>query len=356
MRFSAIWTFTFALFFNKATCQRRTDHIQRCRHIHKMKIGETDRNVYTPWNIRIQRRQTQLSMTVREPISKLERIAEVTRIKKNVVPTSILTLIGGAVTEPESWQRWIISPPFLAAFVMIHLLSSTSMIINDLFDIEIDRINNPTRPLVTGAITQPEAIIWINTMISMYCYLGIQYLPPVLDSIWATSLGVIVLYTPILKKICVIKNTSVASTIALTIPFVGWAIINPLDTALPNLEWMWLTMRLVFVSSMYIEILLDISDVHGDTAAGLSTIPVVIGKDKTILVLGGALMATNYFNMVMSHSFSMMLGIMTTYLPMYFHLWKLYTSKYEKKDIQYAIAGTTFSLFAYLLIAICFHH
>lgn len=285
---------------------------------------------------------------------KITEFIQLTRIKKNVIPTTVLTIVGGAVTNPHTWQTWIHSPPFLATLTMTHLLTSGSMIINDLFDIDVDRINNPNRPLVKGTISQNEAIQASILMFGLYCQLGIQFVQPELFPIWSTSLLLVVLYTPVLKKICVIKNITVASVIAMTIPFLGWATKTPAEILVDNSEWMWQTTRMVFIASLYNELLLDISDMKGDAIAGITTLPVLFGKYRTVQFLTLILMISECDNLqkIFLHehtSNSMFFAIMVTYIPLYVNLWNIHHNHYQKKYIQGAISSSTFTLLLYLL-------
>ena len=56
------------------------------------------------------------------------------------------------------------------------LIMSSSIIINDLYDINIDKINNPNRPLVSGVVSKTEAIIYTLSLLSSAEYLNIVYL------------------------------------------------------------------------------------------------------------------------------------------------------------------------------------
>ncbi len=50
-------------------------------------------------------------------------------------------------------------PTILQGFALGFFLSSSAMIFNDYFDIEVDRVNSPNRPLPSGRISKTEAIL-----------------------------------------------------------------------------------------------------------------------------------------------------------------------------------------------------
>jgi 4-hydroxybenzoate polyprenyltransferase len=156
------------------------------------------------------------------------------------------------------------------------------MVLNDLFDIEVDKINNPTRPLITGEITKKEAILLSLGLLSITEILSFLYFPRFLQYIIHAAILNIIAYTPFLKKIPIIKNISCAALISFSVIFTGLAtntnIMGKIDVLITFV-------RLLFFGSLYNEIILDIRDYDGDKMNGINTIPVVFGKDITLGVL-----------------------------------------------------------------------
>jgi geranylgeranylglycerol-phosphate geranylgeranyltransferase len=234
---------------------------------------------------------------------------------------------------------------------------SASMVINDIQDMDVDRINNPQRPLIRGTITKREAELLVCTLYSIVSYLGIRYLPPILDPFWSGSLFLITIYTPILKRICFIKNLTCATIIASTIPFMGIATLNPTIMTVPDLHWMWFTTGVLFESSMYIELLLDISDKEGDEIMNIPTIPVIFGKKTTaviifsILQFSYALAALDAFEW---NNPAITLAILVTHVPLSFNLARVWQDNFNRKTIKESVKFTTVSLFLYLIIVLCF--
>jgi geranylgeranylglycerol-phosphate geranylgeranyltransferase len=124
---------------------------------------------------------------------------------KNIIPTLFLCGTGGWLMNP-SVSSLLHSKSYIVSSIDTLLIMSASMIINDLFDLEIDKINNPERPLVTGAITKSEAIVTTLLLTGISEYLNIVFLPSSLQPIIHLSVLFIYLYTPVFKKIMVIKN------------------------------------------------------------------------------------------------------------------------------------------------------
>jgi len=283
-------------------------------------------------------------------ITKGQALLKISRIDKNFLPVSLLCVVSGLSTRPHAWSEWIHSPPFLAASFMLHLMTSASMILNDIQDYDVDCINNPSRPLITGAFTIQEATIVTVSMFSLYTYLGIQYLPPILDPIWSLALGLVTIYTPVLKRICFVKNLTCATVIALSVPFVGFSVINPLESTLPDFHWLILTTRIVFTTSLFIEMMLDITDMVGDRAANIPTLPVVLGEPITLSILTGILSSSLWVSITEARN-EMETGIiLLTYVPLYFYIIQINHHKYTKKVIIDTVKQTTIQLGLYLFM------
>lgn len=300
---------------------------------------------------------------------------QISRIDSNLLPVSLLSVVSGLATRPHEWTMWIHSPPFLAATLMLHLMTSASMILNDIQDYDIDCINNPTRPLITGILTVKEATVATVLMFSLYTYLGIQYLPPIMDPIWGTALLLITIYTPVLKKICFIKNLACSSVIAMSVPFIGFSVINPLEDTLPDFHWLLLTTRIVFTTSLFIEMLLDITDMDGDRALNIPTLPVVFDESVTMGIVTGIMSSSLWVSISEARNNIEVGVILITYLPLYYHIIQInkmvhtftprtghqdvYINKQsflpktiEKSLIKDAIKQTTKQLGLYLLMMI----
>ena len=290
-------------------------------------------------------------------LEKITEFSKLTRFQSNFVPVSMVTFLGAYVTNPGAWQSWVQSPPFWAAYMIIQSVTAASMVVNDIQDIEVDRINNPQRPLVRRTITKREAKLLVCCLYSIVSYLGIRYLPPVLDPFWSGSLFLITIYTPILKRICFIKNLTCATIIASTVPFMGFATLNPTIMTVPDLHWMWFTTGLLFESSMYTELLLDISDKEGDEIMNIPTVPVIFGKRLAALLIF-SILQFGYYLAVLSalewNNPAVFLTMVVTHVPLSFNLLRVWHNDFNRKTIKESVKFTTVSLFLYLMIVLFF--
>jgi len=202
---------------------------------------------------------------------------------KNILPTLWISIVGGWITCPS--LVLFRNPRFYATIAITQLIMANSMILNDLFDLKTDRVNNPHRPLVAGHITKREAI---GATVLLYItseWINFAFLPAHIRPITHIANAIALIYTPILKRLLFLKNLSCATLVSTGLYFTGISVypsISVLDTR--KTELLVLATRLLFLGSLYIEILLDICDKSGDKQNGIYTIPVVFGEDVALYV------------------------------------------------------------------------
>ena len=182
---------------------------------------------------------------------------------KNILPTLLLSITGGWIINPNLFTLFT-NPLFLITSLNNVLIMSSSMIINDLFDIEIDRINFPTRPLVTGEVTTWEALLYIFFLLITTEFLSLHFLSSNLQFIMNTSILGVLLYTPIFKRIIFIKNIFCASIVSFSIFVSGLSATHTIIELNKNFDVLAITLSLTFLGSLYNELLLDIRDYEGD--------------------------------------------------------------------------------------------
>jgi len=286
-----------------------------------------------------------------QPIQeKARNFARLARIR-NIWP-SIATSIASAwviqPTIPQSIQH-IRSPKFAIATVNILLVMAASMIINDLCDIPLDLINNPQRPLVTGKISIHEAQWAIVVLLTLSEILVLRYLP--LHAQIGNHLSIlgVLLYTPFLKRIFVIKNIFCAALIAYSLVFAGLANAS-IATLYDKNRRLFMTMfSVIFASSFQKEILLDISDYEGDHANGIPTFATKYGRYNAFLIAYVGLTVSIFL-----HSWSLLgaygpIGVLFSYImnPLLMALPMVYVDQYSRQSVR------KYDRFSTKILAIC---
>jgi len=155
------------------------------------------------------------------------------------------------------------------------LIDAGGNIINDFFDVEIDKINKPKRPIPSGLISRKLALyLYILTTslgIILSNFLGLL---PFLISLSSSVL--IFLYSFRLKRLPLFGNFIVAFLTGLAFIFAGSIAKNIKEAIIP--------MVFALLINLAREIIKDIEDIEGDMKAGLNTFPIKAGIKKSIML------------------------------------------------------------------------
>jgi len=182
-------------------------------------------------------------------------------------PLSTLTgvlavVLGGYVAGTGAWDKIA-----LAALATL-LAAASANAWNDYRDIDIDRINQPQRPLPSGMVSLRAALIFSIVLAALSIVLA-ALISPVALAIAAGSIILLYIYSIWLKSTILLGNATVALISALSPVFGGVAAGN----VGPSL---WLG-AIVFVGIFGREVLKTLADYEGDKAHNVRTISTAVG-------------------------------------------------------------------------------
>ncbi len=182
---------------------------------------------------------------------------------------ALAVLLGGYVAGTGQWFD------IGLAVVATLMASASANAWNDFLDIEIDRINQPNRPLPSGQVS-PEAVKWFSILMATLAIVVTAFinLPALIIAIAANML--LFLYSWKLKSTVLIGNLVVAFIAATSAVFGGVAAGNPRPTI-----WLFL---IIFVSILGREVLKTLADYDGDLSESVRTIATVWGKRAARIV------------------------------------------------------------------------
>ena len=267
---------------------------------------------------------------------------------KNIPPTLLLIFTGGYLVE-SSLPVLFLSPHFLVATINTILIMMNSMVLNDLFDIETDRINHPDRPLISGEITKREAQIFSLLLIFITEFLNFGFLPKRLQKKIHLALLQVLFYTPILKRIPLIKNLSCAYLVSFAVYFGGFSIsTTPYYGLEKGKNLLRIATQIIFLGSFQNELLLDMVDIEGDRENGIMTIPTFFGK-KNSWKLANMILFTNVFvnlqQLLRLIDFKMGALFFLLFSPLFYQLREIKKKKYDSQVIRDAVKNTNVPLF-----------
>ena len=186
----------------------------------------------------------------------------------NCAMIGFAVIIGYFVSKPSA-----VSIPVLAeAFVTGFAVCAFSMVANDYYDIEVDRVNQPTRPLPSGAVSKREAaaIAGLTLVVGLAAALATLSLAAVLIAGLYALLAW--LYDYRVKKYGLVGNLIVASSLA--IPFIYGGVVSGGDVFGSLLLFMAATSLLAGVGR---EVVKAMADVPGDQKRGIRSYAAVHG-------------------------------------------------------------------------------
>lgn len=203
------------------------------------------------------------------------KILSYTKITRpiNVAITFIVVVVAVIISQTEPTELYIL----LFASIAAALVTAAGNIINDIFDIETDRISHQDRVLVLGKITKKEA--WIEYILLSSISIIISFSLAVrLTVIIIATIILLYIYSSTLKKLPLIGNLTIAFLTGLTFIYGGFAAGNPMAAIVPA--------GFAFLINLIREIVKDIQDIEGDKITGAITFPIRFGFQRSkILIL-----------------------------------------------------------------------
>jgi geranylgeranylglycerol-phosphate geranylgeranyltransferase len=165
----------------------------------------------------------------------------------------------------------------ILGFLSVFFISATSLILNDYFDIESDKINAPERPLPAGLVTKQDVILLscVVTALGFITSYTISF-KALLVVILAWAVGF--LYNWRFKKAGLLGNFMVSFSVGMTFIFGGIVVDQPLEKAV------WSFGIMVFLINLGEEIAADAMDVVGDRQAGSRSLPVLLGRENALKI------------------------------------------------------------------------
>ena len=200
-------------------------------------------------------------------------------------PITWIPLIWGVVCGAASSgnYRWSLEDGLIAAACMLMsgpLLAGYTQTLNDFYDREIDAINEPYRPIPSGAISVPQVVTQI--LVLLLAGIGVAYLLdqwadhdfPILTAlaIGGSFLSYIYSAPPLkLKKNGWLGNYALGASYIALPWWAGHALFG-------DLNWTIVILTLFYsLSGLGIAVVNDFKSVEGDRQLGLKSLPVMFG-------------------------------------------------------------------------------
>jgi 4-hydroxybenzoate polyprenyltransferase len=191
-------------------------------------------------------------------------------------------LVAMGTLEDTVWT-WSMIYPVLVGACAASVLNAASNIVNQYFDLEIDSINKPHRPLPSGRISRRSALIFMGFLYVLALLLA--YIVP------NKEYFIIVIFTAFVtyaysglpfrtKRFGILANLTMAIPRGGLLVVAGWSSVRSVLTPEP-----WLIASVFFLYILGASTTKDYADIEGDRAHGCRTLPVIYGVRWSVYMI-----------------------------------------------------------------------
>lgn len=179
------------------------------------------------------------------------------------------------------------------------LIAAAGNVVNDIFDVNVDSINKPSKVIVRRVITERAAYnfyIILNVLgVAVGFYLSNQLGRPGLAAIFIVISALLYIYATHLKAMLFVGNILISLLVAMALlVMILFDIFPVIDVDNRELQLQCTRIILLYAGFAFFinlirEIVKDMQDVDGDQNGGRSTVPIVFGRSRTtsiVFVLG----------------------------------------------------------------------
>ncbi|MDO7135748.1 geranylgeranylglycerol-phosphate geranylgeranyltransferase [Algibacter lectus] len=170
-------------------------------------------------------------------------------------------------------------------------IAAAGNIINDIYDIETDFVNKPHKLIVGNSISEKTAynlFIVLNFIgVGVGFYLSHAVGKSAFFFLFVIISALLYVYATYLKRTLLIGNIVISILVALSVLIVGIFELLPALT-LENRDIQLTFFKIIFDYAVFAfllnlirEIAKDVEDIDGDYKAGMNTLPIAIGRDRT---------------------------------------------------------------------------
>ena len=194
-------------------------------------------------------------------------------------PNTIMIGLGVVIGEAIGLGKLPGLPEAVFGFLTASLMMAGTMVANDVYDVEIDKVNSPERPLPSGTVkTRDATVLAVALSVAAIGFSALLGLWTFLTALLALAL--MVYYNTRGKKTGLIGNAVVSFNVALPFFYGGLAVnsIRPL---------LFIFSVVAFLANFAREIAKGISDVKGDSLRQVRTLAVVKGTGDAALASAG---------------------------------------------------------------------
>ena len=234
-------------------------------------------------------------------------------------------------------------------FVSVFFISGSALVLNDYFDLEVDKVNMPQRPLPSGILSPSDAIFLtvaaiLIGLVSAWLISGTAFV------FCALACVVGILYNWKYKEAGLPGNLMVSFSVAFTFLFGGIAVGEPWN------KIVWTFGLIAFFIDLGEEIAGDAMDIEGDKKRGSKSIAIRYGRKTALLISAASFSLVVLISMVpaalqwLGISYMVMMFIMDAIIILFtVRLWRSKTSQEGRQSMRNIYLGALVGMLAFII-------
>ncbi len=174
-------------------------------------------------------------------------------------------------------------------------IAAAGNIINDIYDVEIDKINKPNKVLIGKKVSEKSAnrLFIILNVIGVFIgfYLSNSIGNPGFAAMFIVFSALLYLYSSYLKGILIIGNLLISFLVAMSLIIVALFDLLPAINV-ENQASQSAIFKIVlhyslfaFIINLIRETVKDLQDINGDRKGGMNTLAIALGRKRTITIV-----------------------------------------------------------------------
>ncbi len=232
---------------------------------------------------------------------------------------------------------------FVLLIIATICIAAAGNIINDIYDVEIDKINKPDKVIVGNQISEKTAnylFIILNILgVSIGFYLSNKIGKPEFAGFFIVISALLYLYASFIKSITFFGNVIISALVAFSLLIVGLFDLFPSINFI-NQEHQSIAFGILlnysffaFYINLMREIVKDIEDVDGDKNGGLKTLPIILGRKRASYIVFAmsvfAIFGTVYYIYIhlYNYTFAVLYFLVLILAPLFYFSAKIWDAK-----------------------------
>ena len=234
-------------------------------------------------------------------------------------------------------------------FVSVFFISGSALVLNDYFDLEVDKVNMPQRPLPSGILSPSDAIFLtvaaiLIGLVSAWLISGTAFV------FCALACVVGILYNWKYKEAGLSGNLMVSFSVAFTFLFGGIAVGEPWN------KIVWTFGLIAFFIDLGEELAGDAMDIEGDKKRGSKSIAIRYGRKTALLISAASFSLVVLISMVpaalqwLGISYMVMMFIMDAIIILFtVRLWRSKTPQEGRQSMRNIYLGALVGMLAFII-------